>query len=201
MTTPTRLAGAVAAACLAFTVAAQAQTPAAAPAQQPNCPCGVEQTAPPPPPEPAGRPSTTTVTGDTGLWFVPTADVLARGMVSASGYRAGFNYTQGFTNVGEFRGTFAVGAFNRTEIFGALTFDRRVDRDVRPVFTSNQDVGGLVLNYPLVNQYLDGRQRRRPLSRPKNGPAPGGARRFRLACTARRLQIPTARQGQGNWHR
>jgi outer membrane protein OmpA-like peptidoglycan-associated protein len=156
MTTPTRLAGAVAAACLAFAAAAQAQTPPAASAQQPTCPCGVEEQAPTPPPQPAQLPATTTFTGDTGLWFVPTAQVLARGMVSVSGYRAGFNYPQGFTNVGEFRATFGVGVFKRTELFGALTVDRRIDRDLRPVFTSNPDVGGVVLNYPLVNQYWTG---------------------------------------------
>ena len=33
------------------------------------------------------RPATTTFFGDTGLWFVPTAEVLAGGKLSASGYR------------------------------------------------------------------------------------------------------------------
>ena len=33
------------------------------------------------------RLSTTTSDGDTGLWFVPTAEVLARGKWSASAYR------------------------------------------------------------------------------------------------------------------
>src|SRR6516164_4298946 len=132
MKTSTRLAGA-AAACLLLSGTALAQTPKPPPAGKPNCPCGVVETPPPPAPEPIQRPTTTTYTGDTGLWFVPTADVLARGMVSVSGYRAGFNYEQGFTNVGEFRGSVAFGIADRTELFGALTFDRRIDRDLRPV--------------------------------------------------------------------
>jgi outer membrane protein OmpA-like peptidoglycan-associated protein len=151
MTTTIRRAGAVAA-CLLLAAGARAQTPQTPPAAQPACPCGTIDT---PPPQPAVTPprfGTTTYLGDTGLWFVPTADVLAKGKFSVSGYRVGVNYDQGFTNVGEFRATFAVGAFARTEIFGALTVDRRIDRDLRPLFSPNPDVGGVALNYPLVNQ-------------------------------------------------
>ena len=46
----------------------------------------------PEPPGTAFRLSTTTADGDTGLWYVPTAEVLARGKWSASGYRVGLNY-------------------------------------------------------------------------------------------------------------
>src|SRR5262245_50009656 len=38
------------------------------------------------------RPATTTFYGDTGLWFVPTAEVLPHGKWSASGYRRGTNF-------------------------------------------------------------------------------------------------------------
>src|SRR5678815_4292351 len=62
------------------------------------------------------RPATTTFFGDTGLWFVPTAEVLAHGKWSVSGYRRGTNYIQGFSNVGDIAGTFAVGIKNRAEI-------------------------------------------------------------------------------------
>ncbi|HEY7172888.1 MAG TPA: hypothetical protein VH417_18680, partial [Vicinamibacterales bacterium] len=48
------------------------------------------------------RPATTTFYGDTGLWFVPTAEVLAHGKWSVSGYRRGTNWVQGFSNVGDF---------------------------------------------------------------------------------------------------
>src|SRR6186713_1854207 len=90
------------------------------------------------------RPATTTFQGDTGLWFVPTAEILGDRQWSASFYRRGTNYVQGFTNVGDFAGTFAFGVRNRAEIFGSLIFDTRVDRDLRPLFTNDPDVGGAV---------------------------------------------------------
>src|SRR3954453_2158827 len=77
------------------------------------------------------RPATTTFFGDTGLWFVPTAEVLPKGKWSASGYRRGTNYIQGYTNVADFAGTFAVGVKDRAEIFGSFLVDTRIDRDVR----------------------------------------------------------------------
>ncbi|HEY2906443.1 MAG TPA: hypothetical protein VGJ29_11140, partial [Vicinamibacterales bacterium] len=72
------------------------------------------------------RPATTTFFGDTGLWFVPTAEVLANGKWSVSGYRRGTNYIQGYTNVGDFAGTFGVGIKDRAEIFGSFLFDTRI---------------------------------------------------------------------------
>src|SRR5499427_150395 len=101
------------------------------------------------------RPATTSF-GDTGLWFVPTAEVLPGGKWSASGYRRGTNYVQGYTNVGDFAGTFAVGIRDRAEIFGSFLFDTRIDRDVRPVFLSDGTFGGVVDRYPRVNQYWTG---------------------------------------------
>jgi outer membrane protein OmpA-like peptidoglycan-associated protein len=98
------------------------------------------------------RPATTTFFGDTGLWFVPTAEVLAHGKWSVSGYRRGTNYIQGFSNVGDFAGTFAVGIRNRAEVFGSFLFDTRIDRDLRPIFIPDSSVGGIVDRYPRVNQ-------------------------------------------------
>jgi len=97
------------------------------------------------------RPATTTFFGDTGLWFVPTAEVLAQGKWSASGYRRGTNYIQGFSNVGDFAGTFAYGIRNKAEVFGSFLFDTRIDRDLRPIFTSDSSVGGIIDRYPRVN--------------------------------------------------
>jgi hypothetical protein len=102
------------------------------------------------------RPATTTFFGDTGLWFVPTAEVLANGKWSVSGYRRGTNWVQGYTNVADFNGTFAVGIKNRAEIFGALLFDTRIDRDSYPVFNSNSSFGGVIDRYPKVNQHWTG---------------------------------------------
>ena len=102
------------------------------------------------------RPATTTFYGDTGLWFVPTAEVLGSGKWSGSVYRRGTNYIQGFTNVGDFAGTFAVGIKNRAEIFGSFLFDTRIDRDLRPLFTSNSAVGGVVDRYPFMHSTWSG---------------------------------------------
>src|SRR6185436_14464682 len=102
------------------------------------------------------RPATTTFLGDTGLWFVPTAEVLAHGKWSVTGYRRGTNYVQGYTNVGDFAGTFAVGIKDRGEIFTSFLFDTRIDRDVRPIFTSNTDYGSFVSRYPRVNRVWTG---------------------------------------------
>ncbi|HEX4348411.1 MAG TPA: OmpA family protein [Vicinamibacterales bacterium] len=94
------------------------------------------------------RPATTTFFGDTGIWFVPTAEVLGSGKWSASAYRRGTNYVQGFTNVGDFAGTVAVGIGGRVEIFGSFLFDTRIDRDLRPLFNTNTTIGGVNANYP-----------------------------------------------------
>lgn len=107
----------------------------------------------------ATRLSTPTADGDTGLWYVPTAETLVRGTWSASGYRVGTNYRQGFTNVADFPLTFGVGVTNRAELFGSFKAVTRIDRDVRPVFTSDPNVGGIVGRYPLVKQGWSGSQR------------------------------------------
>jgi hypothetical protein len=102
------------------------------------------------------RPATTTFFGDTGLWFVPTAEVLPAGKWSASGYRRGTNFIQGYTNVGDFAGTFGVGIKDRAEIFGSFIFDTRIDRDTYPLFLSDPNFGGIIDRYPRVNQHWTG---------------------------------------------
>ncbi len=103
------------------------------------------------------RPATTTFHGDTGLWFVPTAEVLAHGKWSVTGYRRGTNYIQGYTNVGDFAGTFAVGIRNRVELFTSFLFDTRIDRDVRPIFVANNtEFGSFADRYPRVNRIWTG---------------------------------------------
>ena len=104
----------------------------------------------------ATRPATTTFLGDTGLWFVPTAEVIKHGKWSASGYRRGTNFIQGFANVGDFAGTFSVGIKDRAEIFGSFLFDTRVERDLRPIFTSDRTVGGILDRYPHANSGWSG---------------------------------------------
>jgi len=102
------------------------------------------------------RPATTTFFGDTGLWYVPTAEVLAKGKWSTSVYRRGTNWIQGYTNVADFAGTFAVGVGDRAEVFGSFLVDTRIDRDIRPLFVNDPAFGGFIDRYPRVNQYWTG---------------------------------------------
>src|SRR5688572_27089916 len=102
------------------------------------------------------RPATTTFHGDTGLWFVPTAEVLSHGKWSVTGYRRGTNYIQGYTNVGDFAGTVGVGITGHAEIFTSFLFDTRIDRDVRPIFVNNTDFGSFIDRYPRVNRVWTG---------------------------------------------
>src|SRR5207245_6303222 len=89
-------------------------------------------------------------------WFVPIAEVLPNGKWSVSVYRRGTNYIQGYTNVGDFAGTFGVGIKDRAEIFGSFLFDTRIDRDVRPLFVNDPTFGGIVDRYPRVKSNWTG---------------------------------------------
>src|SRR3954471_16173940 len=66
------------------------------------------------------RPATTTVNGDTGLWFVPTGEILPAKKWSLSAYRVNFDRDQGFTDVSDWPVTFGFGLADRAEIFGAF---------------------------------------------------------------------------------
>ena len=102
------------------------------------------------------RPATTTFNGDTGLWYVPTAEVLGKGQWSATVYRRGTNWVQGYTKVADFAGTFAYGVGDRAEVFGSFLVDTRIDRDIRPIFVNDPAFGGFIDRYPKVNQYWTG---------------------------------------------
>ena len=103
---------------------------------------------------PDERPATTTIFGDTGLWFVPTGEVLKNKDFSVSGYRTNWDVHQGFTDISNFLGTFAYGIGGRAEIFGSVRFDTRIDRDFEnPVFRPTDSArGGVANDYPFVNQ-------------------------------------------------
>jgi hypothetical protein len=92
------------------------------------------------------RPATTTTSGDTGLWFVPTGEVLPAKRWSLSAYRVNFDRDQGFSDVSDWPVTFGVGAGDRAEFFGAWTLVRRIDRDVRPLFVPGEPIAGGVVN-------------------------------------------------------
>ena len=108
-------------------------------------------------------------------WTVVCADrrVLGHGKWSVSGYRRGTNYIQGFSNVSDVAGTFAVGIRDRAEIFGSFLVDTRIDRDLRPLFIDNTDVGGHRRSRPAGAPGLDRRQRRRLLSGREDQPVVG----------------------------
>jgi len=109
-----------------------------------QAPAGMQETV---------RPATTSIYGDTGLWFVPTGEVLRDGKWSASAYRLNWDVRQGFTDISHFEGTFAYGVKGRAEIFGAVRFDTRIDRDTRPIFGFGGDkYGGVDNSYPFVKE-------------------------------------------------
>jgi outer membrane protein OmpA-like peptidoglycan-associated protein len=107
------------------------------------------------------RPATTTAMGDTGLWFVPTAEVLPAKQWSVSAYRVNVDYEQGFTDVSNFPVTFGVGLADRAELFGAWTVVRRIDRDIRPLFfpaLGGGESAGVVNEYPFMASGWSGNQ-------------------------------------------
>jgi peptidoglycan-associated lipoprotein len=95
----------------------------------------------------ATRPATTTVFGDTGLWYVPTGEVLPKGRWSFSAYRTNWDRKEAFTDISNFRGTFAFGATDHVELFGSVDAQRRIDADRRPV-----RAGGTPMDDPFVFQ-------------------------------------------------
>ncbi|HTM24516.1 MAG TPA: OmpA family protein [Vicinamibacterales bacterium] len=105
------------------------------------------------------RPATTTFMGDTGLWYVPTGEVLPRKKWSFSAYRVNFDDNQGFTDVSNWPVTFGVGLGDRAEIFGSWVLVSRVDRDIRPLFLSSiPGAGGVVPQNPLMKDTWSGNQ-------------------------------------------
>ena len=114
--------------------------------------------------EDATRPSGSTFLGDTGLWFVPTAEILASGSVAASGQFVDLNREQGFSNIRHVAGTFAVGVGGRVEVFGSVRFLTRIDRDLQPLFGTGLSTGtmrrhgGVLNDHPTVRQAFSGNQ-------------------------------------------
>jgi outer membrane protein OmpA-like peptidoglycan-associated protein len=100
------------------------------------------------------RPGSTTWLGDTGLWFVPSGEILPDGKWSISGYRANFDREQGLSDISHFIGTAAVGINDRVEVFGSLRVDTRIRRVIRPLFNPNDPTNGGVLHeYPQVTDF------------------------------------------------
>ncbi|OYW02742.1 MAG: hypothetical protein B7X11_03565, partial [Acidobacteria bacterium 37-65-4] len=113
-------------------------------------------TTPPPAAASETRSAKTTASGDTGLFFVPTAEVLPAKKFSFSLYRTNFDDGQGFSDMSNFPVTLGVGVGGHVELFGAFNVLTRIDRRARPMFftstsaeTSTGTGGGILPNYPL----------------------------------------------------
>jgi outer membrane protein OmpA-like peptidoglycan-associated protein len=92
------------------------------------------------------RPASTTFLGDTGLWFVPTGEVLPAGKISVSAYRFNFDRSEAQSDISDFAGTIAVGLGNRAELFGRFSAVRRIAAR-EPMVSS-----GTPMDYPEINQ-------------------------------------------------
>jgi len=105
------------------------------------------------------RPATTTTVGDTGLWFVPTGEILPARRWSLSAYRVNFDFEQGFTDVSRFPLALGLGVADRLELFGNFAPVTRLDRDLRPLFNPLlPGAGGVVNDYPFVTDGWTGNQ-------------------------------------------
>ena len=105
------------------------------------------------------RPATTTTVGNTGLWFVPTGEILPARRWSLSAYRVNFDFEQGFTDVSRFPLALGLGVADRLELFGNFAPVTRLDRDLRPLFNPLlPGAGGVVNDYPFVTDGWTGNQ-------------------------------------------
>ena len=100
------------------------------------------------------RPALPTINGDTGLWTVPTAEVMPKGKWSASLFRANYDRKQGLTDIGQIGFTGAIGIADRFELFGSWRLVR-TDKDVKPQF-SDPNYGGVIYDQPFVRRGWSG---------------------------------------------
>jgi peptidoglycan-associated lipoprotein len=96
-----------------------------------------------------------TIQGDTGFWFVPTAETLPARKVSFSVFRSNFDRRQGLTDINQFGVTGAVGIKDRFEVFGSWRVIR-VDRDVLTFVPESPVFGGVSHNYPYIRRSWSG---------------------------------------------
>ena len=106
------------------------------------------------------RPATTSAVGDTGIWFVPTGETLPTGKWSVNLSRTESKFDQGFTDVGMFPVSAAVGVGGSVEVFGAVRAVTRIDRDTRPLFSPviGEVPAGLVNEFPATREGWSGNQ-------------------------------------------
>src|SRR5262245_24557764 len=119
-----------AAVVLTGTVSASAQTTPSA-TTQPASPASTTET----------RPATTTYQGATGLWCVPTAEILPHSKFAVSAYRVNFDRQGGSSDISLWPITVAFGVKDRVEVFGSFSVQNRIDRDTRPLFSAGETGG------------------------------------------------------------
>ena len=134
---------------------------------------------------PDTRPALPTFYGDTGLWFVPTAETLPARRWSFSLYRANFDRREGLTDVSQAGITGAFGVTDRLEVFASWR-TVNIDRDVRPTFVpTDAEFGGVSHEYPYM---------RRGWSKTLGGPIYAGAK-FNFLSQAREDPMALAVRG------
>src|ERR1051325_5697883 len=99
------------------------------------------------------RPGLPTFFGDTGLWFVPTAETLPAHKASFQLFRANWDEREGLTDVNNIGFTAAFGVIDRVELFGSWKVVR-LRRGVRnPTFVpSDPAFGGIDYLYPYMRR-------------------------------------------------
>ena len=134
--------------CCGLLLAAVGVAPAAAQTSQTNQPAPTTQSASGEP-----RPALPTFFGDTGLWFVPTADTLQSHKASFQLFRANWDERQGLTDVNNIGFTAAFGVSERVEVFGSWKVVR-LRRGVRaPTFVPTDSAfGGVDQNFPYLRR-------------------------------------------------
>ena len=134
--------------CCGLLLAAVGVAPAAAQTSQTNQPAPTTQSASGEP-----RPALPTFFGDTGLWFVPTADTLQSHKASVQLFRANWDERQGLTDVNNIGFTAAFGVSERVEVFGSWKVVR-LRRGVRgPTFVPTDPAfGGVDQNFPYMRR-------------------------------------------------
>ncbi len=96
------------------------------------------------------RPALPTTVGDTGLWFVPTAEVLPGGRWSGSLFLANFDRRQGLTDVTQIGLTGARGFGDHVELFASWRLVR-LSRNTQPFFVPGVEAfGGVQQDYPYL---------------------------------------------------
>jgi outer membrane protein OmpA-like peptidoglycan-associated protein len=99
----------------------------------------------------AVRPASSTAVGDTGIWYVPIGETLPKGKFSFGASTVNLDRSEAYSDIADFSGLFAFGATDRLELFGGLSFQRRIDGDRVPLLGAGQP-----MDYPINKSWSTG---------------------------------------------